>query len=168
MFGFSKKKPSYTGRSDETMTQEGRSRFVRRIVRERFAADPLAQLSADMAGQDINSIPEFMVMSTPDASLIRIAERFVGGQQKGLSDQQIIQMIHMEFKTAMEGQSPFPFPSVPQPIDLWGYARYFLDSQHGHGAPLSDDYIDYVFRETFRFYNFSGSPRRTVPPPHRH
>jgi hypothetical protein len=110
-------------------------------------------------------------MSTPDASLVGIAERFVGGHWKGLGDAEIIELIHREFKTAMEDTSPFPFPPLPQVLDLWRYARYFLDCQHSHGmgvSPMSDDYIDYVFRETFRFYNFSGSPRRVVPPPHRY
>jgi hypothetical protein len=149
----------------EAEMKESRSLFIRRIVRERCAADPLLRLSAEVAGKDIDLLPEFMVLSTPDASLVRIAERFVAGQRKGLSDPQIIQMMHLEFKIAMETASPFPFPLVPQPIDLWGYARYYLDCQHGHGVRLSDDYIDNVFMETFRFYNFSGSPRRIALPP---
>jgi hypothetical protein len=90
---------------------------------------------------------------------------------RGFNDAAIIELIHHEFKTAMQNTSQFPFRPVPQTLDLWGYARYFLDCQHSHGwgiCPISDDYIDYVFRETFRFYNFSGSPRRIVPPPHQY
>lgn len=165
MFGFFKKR-YYTGRPTETMTKEGRAHFIRRLVRERFAADPVSQLSVDMMGEDIDSLSEIIIMSSPDASLVRIAERLVGGRQKGVDDHQIIEVTHNEFKSAMELTSPFPFLPVPQPIDLWGYARYFLDTQHGHGVHISDAYIDYVFKETFQFYNFSGTPHRVVPPPH--
>jgi hypothetical protein len=82
--GIPAQQPSYTGRSNEDLTQEGRSQFIRRLVRERFQADPHAQAFAGIAGENTDSTPEPLILSTADASLVAIAERFVGGHRKGL------------------------------------------------------------------------------------
>jgi hypothetical protein len=160
MFNFLNK-PNHTGHSGETLTPKGRIYLIRRLVRERFEADPAAQLSMVLAGHSIEALSDIVILSTPDANVVRIAEGLIAGDQRGLEEELSLAITHREFVAAMERLSPYPFPPLPNPLNVWTYADYFLKCQHPDSAPLSHKHIDRVLNETCRFYNHFRMHNRT-------
>ena len=166
MFGFFKRK-SYTGHSDETQDAKGRLRFIRRLVRERMEADPVASLALKMDGIEIDKLPDMAITSTPDSSTVRIVERYIKARDLGIPDGEAIELVHADLASVlMVAGSPFDFPPLPMPMDLRGYCKFHVDVQHQHGAPLTRSYIDYVILETYRFYNRTDVPPNRPPFPH--
>ena len=159
MFNFFKK-PNHTGYLGETMTEKGRICLIRRLVGERFDADPVATFSMIVEGYAIETIPDSVILSTPDANVVRIAEGIIAGDQRGLEEKLSLVLVHKKFESTMGRVSPYRFTTLPDPLTVWTYTDYFLHCQHPDSVPLSHEHIERILNETCRFYNHTRRHHR--------
>ena len=139
---------------DEPRTEEGKIRFMRRLLRERMQRDPTAVAAIQADGFDLRNLPELAVISCPDALIVVIVMNYIDGKRDGFEDEQLLRSIHSRFSsTFVAAQTRFPFGPLPSPLTLRTLVRYFIDSQHGHFAPFSDEVMDYEIEQAFKWYD---------------
>lgn len=149
MFRFIKRLAKQLGHANESLSEEGHRNLIRRLVRERVQRDPLASAAAEAEGLDLYDLPEHVALTLPDASIVAIVGEYLNGKRMGMDDEQVIGWIHSRRITA---PTPFAFPPLPIPLTLRTYIRYFLDSQHGHGVPVSVADMDTEIDQAKKFY----------------
>jgi hypothetical protein len=154
MFGFIKRITKALDEIDEPLTEEGKLRLMRRLLRERMQRNPVAVAAIQAEGLDLYNLPAATVIGCPDALVVTIVMNYIDGKRDGLEDEQLLRSIHSRFSsTFVAAHTPFPFGPLPSPLTLRTLVRYYIDSQHGHAAPISDEVMDYEIQQAFKWYD---------------
>ena len=154
MFGFIKRVAKALDELDEPLTEEGKVRLMRRLLRERMQRDPVAVAAIQADGFDVHNLPEWAVMSSPDGLIVVIVMNYIDGKRDGFEDPELLRSIHSRFSaTFVAANTPFPLGPLPSPLTLRTLVRYFIDSQHGHFAPFPDEVMDYEIQQAFKWYD---------------
>lgn len=152
MFGFLRSK-NHTGQPGEHTDAKGRLAFIRRLVKERIEASPEAKLSLMVEGINVDDLPEFVLLGTPEASIIRIVERYIKARDMGASNVDAVQLTHLDLTAIMTlGGSPLKLTSIPNPASLWYYCFLFINCEFSDSAPVHVRHIERVASEALRFY----------------
>jgi len=115
--------------------------LIRNLTKKRVENDPIASMLGD-----IDSLPETMLMGLPEATIVTIVETWAILRKQGMGEEEILRRI--EDYRASFGD----YGDLPKPLTLQNYIKYRLGLEHAHGAPISEEFIDYAIeaaKQTF-------------------
>lgn len=108
--------------------------LIKNLAKERVRADP----AASRMGFDesmIDSLDTMQLMGIPEAAIVTIVETYAQSLKTGASERVILE--HIENHRSQIGSG-----TLPEPLNLESYVNYRLEVEHGHGAPISEDFIN--------------------------
>lgn len=126
------KKPEGLSASYEGVNPD-KIELIRNLARKRVQNDPIASMLGD-----IDRLSETMLIGLPEATIVTIVETWAILRKQGVTEEEILHRI--EAHRANFGD----YGDLPNPLTLPNYIRYRLDLEHGHGAPISENFIDYA------------------------
>ena len=116
--------------------------LIKNLVIKRVQNDPIASMLGD-----IDSLSETMLMGLPEATIVTIVETWAMLKKQGVSEEEILQRI--EAHRASFGD----YGDLPKPLTLPSYIKYRLDLEHGHGATISEKFIDYAIEAAKQMFS---------------
>lgn len=127
----------------EAASQQGRIEFIKALLRERLEEAGVF----DQWRREFQEMNAFMVMATPEATIVTIVESYVRLKASGRGEGEIFRWIEQQ-------RSPIGSGPLPVPLTLQSYIRYRVDLEHGHTTlPLTDDFIAGAIRKSFRYFS---------------
>ena len=109
--------------------------LIRNLAKKRVQNDPIASMLGD-----IDNLSEVMLMGLPEATIVTIVETWAILRKQGMGEEEILKRI--EAHRASFGDHG----DLPKPLTLKNYIKYRLNLEHGHGAPISEKFIDYAIK----------------------
>jgi hypothetical protein len=119
--------------------------LIKDLVKERIRGNPTAE-AWGATPDAIESLPEMMLMSLPEATIVTIVEAYVALKPQNLADSEILESIEAHRSMITTG-------TMPRPLTLTSYIKYRVALEHSHGAPILEKFIDGAVQESLR--NFS-------------
>jgi hypothetical protein len=116
--------------------------LIKNLAKKRVQNDPIASMLGD-----IDSLSETMLMGLPEATIVTIVETWAILRKQGLRDKEILQRIEAH-RASFGG-----YGDLPDPLTLQSYIKYRLDLEHGHGAPISEKFMDYAIEAAKKMFS---------------
>lgn len=113
-----------------------KDKLIKNLAKERIGSDPMAA-SMGFDKNMVDSLTDIQLASLPEATIVTIVETWAILNKKGIPDSEILE--HIEAHRSSLGDSGI----MPSPLTLSNYIKYRVELEHKHGAPISDEFIDY-------------------------
>lgn len=114
-----------------------KNKLIKNLVKERIGSDPMAA-SIGFDKSMVDSLTDFQLAGLPEATIVTIVETWTLLSKKGIPEENILK--HIEEHRSSLGDSG----NIPSPLTLSNYIKYRLELEHGHGASIREDFIDYA------------------------
>jgi len=114
-----------------------KNKLIKNLVKERIGSDPMAA-SIGFNKSMVDSLTDFQLAGLPEATIVTIIETWDILSKKGVPEEEILERI--EAHRSNFGDSG----NMPSPLTLSNYIKYRLELEHGHSAPIREDFIDYA------------------------
>jgi len=118
--------------------------LIRDLAKERIKTDPLAE-SMGYNESMIDSLGTTELMGIPEAAIVTIVETYALSLKSGAPEEAILN--HIENHRSQLGAG-----SMPVPLNLETYIKYRIEIEHGHGAPISEQFITKAIATTRNQY----------------
>ena len=145
MFGFLGNKKSVPASDTDRLA------LIRLLMRRRYEHDPNVREMLGMMGVEIEDFDATMILSSPEASIMRIVEQHVTGRERGARDDVLIPFLNQSHAAAL-AQAGQELPLMEPPLTLEHYLAHFLGHVHSNGVPIDPAFIPIGIREVRAFY----------------
>lgn len=117
--------------------------FIKSLLRERIEAGGVF----DQWRNEFDSMTEMMVMGTPEAAIVTIAETYAMAKRKGWEDKAI-------FAAIEQHRSQIGSGTLPSPLNLRTYIRYRLDIEHktDGGIELTEEFVQSAIEKSLKYF----------------
>ncbi len=125
--------------------------FIKSLVRERLEQAGVFE----QWRKEFEEMDNFMVMGTPEATLVTIVKSYLLLKANAWEDREIFRRIEDERRLLL-GSAP-----LPSPLTLHRYVRHRIDLEHRHATvPLSDEFVARAIRKAVSHFS---TPRERIP-----
>ncbi len=107
--------------------------LIKTLAKKRVQNDPIASMLGD-----INELPETILMSLPEATIVTIVETWAILKAQGVPEEDILKRIEAHRSSLGD------YGDLPKPLTLENYIKYRLNLELGPNVPLSEEFIDYA------------------------
>jgi hypothetical protein len=107
--------------------------LIKKLAKDRINTDPMAE-SMGFNESMIDSLGTMELMGIPEAAIVTIVETYVLSLKSGAPEEAILN--HIENHRSQLGTG-----TMPVPLNLESYIKYRIEIEHGHGAPISEQFI---------------------------
>jgi hypothetical protein len=133
----------FSGKKRIPATESERIQLVRSLLAKRLSRDPATQVlnlfggrtaeanpeSATFMGIRVGEIEPIMLMSMPEASIMRIVEQYYSAAENGAPDYVIIPFLNEAHSKALAAAGQL-LPAMSQPFTMERYVEHFVASVH--------------------------------------
>ena len=116
--------------------------LIRELVIHRVESDPRA-IAMGFSRRNVNALSELELFGLPEATIVSIAETWSSLLKRGIDEFDIAFAIE-DHRGSPEGASV--------PIALAPYIKYRISIEHSHGAPISEEHLEYAIRRAIRHF----------------
>ena len=121
--------------------QHERRALILRLYRHRCDTDPSIRQMAELTGQDPTDVPiEMLMTGSIEAGILSICEQHFDLVDQGFTEESAVRKLN-EIHTLLLSQAGEHLPQLKYTPKLLHYLRHYVDSVHGHGAPVSDVFL---------------------------
>ena len=129
-----------------------RQQLVKRLVVHRCDTDPSAQMMARIMGVNPSEMPAEMLLQTaPEATVLRVVEQFLTMKDQGATDEFAVKTLNQMHATLLSAAGE-ELSQMERAASLFQYVRHIVDSIHGHGGNISDEFLIDAIQEIKSFY----------------
>jgi len=89
----------------------------------------------------IDSLGAMALMGIPEAAIVTIVETYALSLKSGAPEEAILNHIESH-------RSQFGAGTMPTPLNLETYIKYRIEIEHGHGAPISEQFVSRAIATT--------------------
>jgi len=107
--------------------------LIKNLAKERVRTDPLAE-SMGFSESMVDTLGTMELMGLPEAAIVTIVETYALSLKSGAPEEAILN--HIENHRSQLGSG-----FMPVPLNLDTYIKYRIGIEHGHGAPVSEEFI---------------------------
>ena len=135
-----------------------RCAFVKSLIKKRYDLSPEVQLAYMMIGMQVEDLEEGLVMvSFPEAVILKISEQYIIQVERGLSDEMLIPYLNT-FHAGLLSAAGENLPDMDPPYSLERYLEHYLAHIHGNGpAPVNPSFLPIAIHEVRTFYGRAES-----------
>ncbi len=116
--------------------------LIRELVTRRVELDPSA-VAMGFSSRNVNALSELELFGLPEATIVSIAETWISLVARGVDE--------FDIAFAIEAHRGSP-EGASVPIALAPYIKYRITLEHSHGAPISEEHLDYAIGRAVRYF----------------
>jgi N-acyl-D-aspartate/D-glutamate deacylase len=132
--------------------QHEREALAWRLYRHRCETDPSMRVMAEVTGQDPMDVPTEMLMAgSTEASILTICEQFYTMRDQGSTEEFAVKTMN-EIHASLLSVAGEHLPQLERASTFFQYLRHYVDTLHGHGAPITDAYLIDAIQEIKSHY----------------
>lgn len=132
--------------------------FIRNLAKQRLRQNPMASLMG-LSESMVDSLGPLELVGLPESTIATIVETYAMLKKHRATDHEILGRIEAYRSSIGSGE-------MPNPLNLESYIQYRVKIEHGHGAPISAQYVAETVRKCCQHFGCpaaeSAVPRKII------